>query len=61
MSTKAMLTERLAAAAGARGEELLAEIPAAARKVGLLMVVLAVSVPLFLAGCFTVIVWRLLG
>jgi hypothetical protein len=51
----------LVAAAGARGEELLAEIPAAARRVGLLMAVLAVSVPVFLAGCLAIIAWRLLG
>jgi hypothetical protein len=56
-----MVTERLALAASARGEELLAEIPAAARRVGLLMVVLAVSVPVFLAGCLAVLAWRLLG
>jgi hypothetical protein len=56
-----MLTNRLAAAAGARGEELLAEIPAAARRIGLLMLVLAVSVPTFLAACLALLAWRLLG
>lgn len=61
MSARVMLTDRLVAAAGARGEELLAEIPAAARRVGLLMVVLAVTIPVFLMGCLVVIGWRLLG
>ena len=61
MSAQVVLRDRLVAAAGARGEELLAEIPAAARRVGLLMAVLAVSVPVFLAGCLAIIAWRLLG
>ena len=61
VSALVMLTDRLAAAAGARGEELFAEIPAAARRIGLFMVVLAVSVPVFLAGCLAVLAWRLLG
>jgi hypothetical protein len=61
MSALGLVTDRLITAAGARGEELLAEIPAAARRVGLLMVVLAVSVPVFLAGCLAVLAWRLLG
>jgi hypothetical protein len=55
------LRDRLAAAAGVRGEELLAEIPAAARRIGLLMAVLAVSVPVFLAGLLALVAWRLLG
>jgi len=61
MSASLVLRDRLVAAAGARGEELLAEIPAAARRIGLLMAVLAVSVPVFLAGCLAIIAWRLLG
>ena len=61
MSAQVVLRDRLVAAAGARGEELLAEIPAAARRIGLLMAVLAVSVPVFLAGCLAIIAWRLLG
>jgi hypothetical protein len=56
-----MLVDRLATAAAGRGEELLTEIPGALRKLGLLMVVLAVSVPVFLAGCLTVLGWWLLG
>ena len=61
MSAQVVLKDRLVAAAGARGEELLADIPAAARRVGLLMVVMAESIPVFLAGCLAVIAWRLLG
>ena len=61
MSAQVVLRDRLVAAAGNRGEELLAEIPAAARRIGLLMAVLAVSVPVFLAGCLAIIAWRLLG
>ena len=56
-----VLRDRLFAAAGARGEELLAEIPAVARRIGLMMAVLAVSVPVFLGGCLALIAWRLLG
>lgn len=59
--TRMMLADRLRAAAAARGEELLAEVPSAVRRAGLLMVVLAVSVPLFLAGCLTVLAWAVLG
>jgi len=61
VSAHVVLRDRLVAAAGNRGEELLAEIPAAARRIGLLMAVLAVSVPVFLAGCLAIIAWRLLG
>ena len=61
MSAQVVLRDRLVAAAGTRGEELLAEIPAAARRVGLLMAVLAVSVPVFLAGLLAIVAWRLLG
>jgi hypothetical protein len=56
-----MLGERLRHAAASRGEEALAEIPAVVRKAGLLLVVLAVSVPVFLAGCLAVLAWRLLA
>lgn len=59
--TRMLLADRLRAAAAARGEELLAEVPSAVRRAGLLMVVLAVSVPLFLAGCLTVLAWAVLG
>jgi hypothetical protein len=40
---------------------LLAEIPGALRRIGLLMTVLAISVPVFLAGCLGVLAWWLLG
>ena len=60
-AARLMLVDRLGSAAAARGEELLAEIPAAARRIGLLMAVLAVSIPAFLAGCLAIIAWRLLG
>jgi hypothetical protein len=39
----------------------LAEIPAALRRLGLLMLVLAFSVPAFLAGCLAVLAWWLLA
>ena len=55
------LSDRLRAAAAARGEELLAEIPTALRRLGLLLAVLAVSVPAFLAACVAVLAWWLLG
>jgi hypothetical protein len=55
------LADRLRAAAVLRGEEFLAEIPGAVRRVGLLMVVMAVSVPVFLAGCLAVLAWWLLA
>ena len=61
MSAMVALTDRLVTAAGARGEELLAEIPAAARRIGLLMAVLAVTIPVFLAGCLAVFAWWLLS
>jgi hypothetical protein len=54
-------TDRLRTAAAARGEELLAEVPAAVRRVGLLMLVLAFTIPTFLAGCLAVLAWWLLG
>jgi hypothetical protein len=58
-ATQVMVVDRLRAAAAARGEELLAEIPGAVRRVGFLMVVLAISIPAFLAGCLGVLVWWL--
>jgi hypothetical protein len=60
-ATRVVLADRLRTAAAVRGEELLAEIPGALRRVGLLMVVLAISVPAFLAGCLAVLAWWLLG
>jgi hypothetical protein len=61
MSARMMLADRLVAAAGTRGEELLAEIPSAVRRLRLLMVVLAISIPVFLAGCLAIVAWWLLG
>lgn len=55
------LSDRLQAAAATRGEELLAELPAALRRVGLLLLVLSISIPLFLAGCLAVLGWWLVG
>ena len=60
-AARVMLVDRLGAAAAVRGEELLAELPAAARRLGLLMLVLALSVPAFLAGCLAVVAWWLLA
>jgi hypothetical protein len=56
-----MVVDRLRAAAAVRGEELLAEIPGAVRRVGLLMAVLAISIPAFLACCLGVLAWWLLA
>jgi hypothetical protein len=55
------LTERLREAAAARGEQLLAELPATLRRLRLLLLVLSISVPLFLAGLLALLAWRLLG
>ena len=60
-AARLMLVDRLGSAAATRGEELLAEIPAALRKLGLLVLVLAISVPIFLAGCLGVLAWWLLA
>jgi len=60
-AARLMLVDRLGAAAASRGEELLAEIPGAVRRVGLLMLVLAFAVPVFLAGCLGVLAWWLLA
>lgn len=57
----ATLAHRLREAAAVRGEEVLAEVPAAVRRLALLMLALAVSVPLFLAGCLAVLAWWLLA
>lgn len=61
MEPSVALSDRLRAAAASRGEELLAEFPTALRRLGLLFVVLAISVPAFLAGCVAVLAWFLLG
>ena len=60
-TARLMLVDRLGSAAATRGEELLAEIPAALRRLGLLMLVLAISVPVFLAACLGVLAWWLLA
>jgi hypothetical protein len=60
-AARLMLVDRLGAAAAARGEEALAEIPAAVRRVGLLMLILAFSIPAFLVGCLAVLAWWLIG
>jgi len=60
-AARVMVMDRLGAAAATRGEQLLAEIPAALRRLGMLMLVLAVSVPVFLFGCLAVLAWWLLA
>ena len=60
-AARGVVMDRLRTAAAVRGEELLAEVPGAVRRVGLLMLVLAVSIPVFLAGCLGVLAWWLLA
>jgi len=60
-AARLVVADRLRTAAVSRGEELLAEIPGAVRRVGTLMLVLAVSIPAFLAGCLGVVAWWLLA
>ena len=55
------LSERLREAAVTRGEQILAELPATLHRLRLFLVVLSISVPLFLAGLFALLAWRLLG
>jgi hypothetical protein len=59
--TASTLSERLREAAATRGEQLLAELPATLRRLRLLLLVLSVSVPLFLAGLLAILAWRLVG
>jgi hypothetical protein len=59
-AAQVMVVDRLRSAAVVRGEELLAEIPGAVRRLAMLMLVLTVSVPVFLAGCLGVLAWWLL-
>ena len=62
MSTSpATLSERLREVALTRGEQLLAELPATLRRLRLLLLVLSISVPVFLAALLVLLVWRLLG
>ena len=60
-AARVMVMDRLRDAAVTRGEELLAEVPGAVRRVGMLMLVLAFSVPVFLAGCLAILAWWLLA
>jgi hypothetical protein len=60
-AARVVVMDRLRTAAAVRGEELLAEVPAALRRLGLLMLVLAFSIPAFLAGCLGVLAWWLLA
>lgn len=53
--------DRLREAAVLRGEEVLAELPGALRRFALVLFVLAVSVPVFLAGSLAVLAWWLLA
>jgi hypothetical protein len=55
------LSERLREAAAVRGEQLLAELPATLRRLRLLLLVLSISVPVFLAALVALLAWRLLG
>ena len=59
--TTITLSERLREAAVTRGEQILAELPATLRRLRLLLLVLSVSVPLFLAGLLAILAWRLIG
>ena len=58
---RVMLVDRLGEAVAVRGEEVLAALPGAVRRLALLMLVLAVSVPVFLAGSLAVLAWWLLA
>jgi hypothetical protein len=60
-AARVVVMDRLRTAAAVRGEELLAEVPGAVRRAGLLMLVLAVSIPVFLAGCLGVLAWWLVA
>jgi hypothetical protein len=61
-TTPVTLSERLREAAVVRGEQLLAELPATLRRLRLLLLlVLSISVPVFLAAVVALLVWRLLG
>jgi hypothetical protein len=60
-AARVVVMDRLRTAAAVRGEELLAEVPAMARRIGVLMLVLAFSIPAFFAGCLGVLAWWLLA
>ena len=61
MSTTLTLSERLREAAATRGEQILSELPATLRRLRLLLLVLSISVPAFLAALLALLAWRLLG
>jgi hypothetical protein len=60
-AARVVVMDRLRTAAAVRGEELLAEVPGAVRRIGLLMLVLAFSIPAFFAGFLGVLAWWLLA
>jgi hypothetical protein len=60
-AARVVTMDRLRTAAAIRGEELLAEVPAVLRRIKLLLLVLAVSVPVFLVGCVGLLAWWLVG
>jgi hypothetical protein len=60
-AARLMVADRIREAAVVRGEELIAEVPRALRRLGLLLLVLAFSVPIFLAGCLALVAWWLLA
>jgi hypothetical protein len=53
------LTGRLREVALARGEELLAEVPATLRRLRLFLLVAAISLPVFLTALLALVIWRL--
>jgi hypothetical protein len=55
------LSERLRSAAAIRGEEFLAELPATLRRLRLFVLVLAISIPAFLAACLAGLGWLVFG
>jgi hypothetical protein len=55
------LSERLRSAAASRAEEFLTELPATLRRLRMLFLVLAISVPVFLAACLAGLAWLLFG
>jgi hypothetical protein len=54
-------SERFRAVAANRGEEFLAEFPATLRRLRMLFVVLAISVPAFLIACLVGLAWLAFG
>jgi hypothetical protein len=55
------LGDRLRSAAASRGEEFLAELPGTLRRLRLLFVVLAISIPAFFIACLAGLAWLLFG